>query len=76
MSAVKIDLSKPTGKIKPMNCVNNGPAGSRVRKTGNFETYEWLNIPYARTHDSAFYTGYGGEYTVDVHRVFQILMRT
>jgi hypothetical protein len=55
-----------------MNAVNNGPAGSRVRKNGNFEAYEALEIPYARLHDSAFYAGnYGGEVSVDVHRIFR-----
>ncbi len=71
MNSVKIDLSKKMGKIKPMNCVNNGPTGSKVRRTkGNFEYYQALNIPYARLHDASFYSGYGGEYSVDVHRVF------
>ena len=71
MNTVKVNFSKSAGKIKPMNCVNNGPAGSRVRKTGNFKDYEALKIPYARLHDSAFYAGnYGGEYSVDVHRLF------
>ncbi len=68
MNSVKIDLSKKMGKIKPMNCVNNGPTGSKVRRTkGNFEYYQALNIPYARLHDASFYSGYGGEYSVDVH---------
>ena len=71
MQTLKVDFSKPTGKIKPVNAVNNGPAGSRTRRTGNFDLYESLHIPYARLHDSAFYNGnYGGEYSVDVHRVF------
>ncbi|MBR1867931.1 MAG: hypothetical protein IJ800_05065, partial [Clostridia bacterium] len=71
MKEVKIDYSKIVDKIKPMNGVNNGPAGSRTRKTGNFESYEALKIPYARLHDASFYFGnYGGEFTVDVHRVF------
>lgn len=70
MNTVQIDLSKQMGIVKPMNAVNNGPAGSRVRRTGNFESYEALHIPYARTHDSSAYGGYGGEYTIDVHRVF------
>ncbi len=72
MSIVKIDFGQKTGRIKPMNCVNNGPSGSRVRKSsGNFEYYKALEIPYARTHDSSFYyANYGGEFTVDVHRIF------
>jgi len=71
MSKLKVDFSKREGVIKDMNAVNNGPAGSPVRQTGNVKLYKELNIPYARLHDSAFYTGnYGGEYSVDVHRLF------
>ena len=70
MTNLSIDFSKNLGKIKPMNAVNNGPAGSRERGHSNFDNYKALNIPYARLHDSAFYTGYGGEFAVDVHRVF------
>ncbi|MBE6667365.1 MAG: hypothetical protein E7607_03535 [Ruminococcaceae bacterium] len=71
MTTVRFDLSKTNGKIKPMNAVNNGPAGSPVRKTGNTEYYKALEIPYARNHDAAFCTLYGGEHTVDVHRIFK-----
>ena len=68
---LKFDFDKTIGKIKPMNAVNNGPSGSLVRKTGNALEYKELAIPYARLHDSAFYVGYGGEWTVDVHRIFR-----
>ncbi len=71
MTTVKFDLSKTKGKIKPMNAVNNGPAGSPVRKTGNVEAYAALEIPYARNHDASFCTVYGGEHTVDIHRIFK-----
>ncbi|MBO4251753.1 MAG: hypothetical protein J5911_03715, partial [Clostridia bacterium] len=71
MNEIKIDFNEKSGKIKPMNAVNNGPSGSLVRKTGNAVEYEELHIPYARLHDSAFYSGYGGEWTVDVHRIFR-----
>ena len=71
MKSIKIDFSNINGKIKTINAVNNGPAGSRVHMTGNFKKYDELDIPYARLHDSAFYAGnYGGEFSVDVHRVF------
>lgn len=71
MTDIKIDFSKVTGKIKPMHAVNNGPAGSSVRKGNNtFDYFREAGIPYARNHDAAFYQGYGGEYTVDVHRIF------
>lgn len=71
MNEIKIDFNEKSGKIKPMNAVNNGPSGSLVRKTGNAVEYKELHIPYARLHDSAFYSGYGGEWTVDVHRIFR-----
>ena len=71
MNNIKVDFSDITGKIKCINAVNNGPAGSRLQKTGNFRSYKELEIPYARLHDASFYAGnYGGEFSVDVHRVF------
>ena len=70
MQLIKVDFSDICGKIKPMHAVNNGPAGSRVRGTGNFKEYEEAGIPYARLHDASFYSGYGGEFSVDVHRIF------
>ena len=70
MNKVLVDFSKNAGKVKDFNCINNGPAGSVVRKVSNFPSYERAHIPYARLHDSAFSTLYGGEYSVDVHRVF------
>ncbi len=57
-----------TGKIKPMNAVNNAPVyrpGSE-QDTGNLTTYKAANIPYARTHDASFYW----EHSVDVHLIF------
>ena len=71
MTTIKLEQSNVCGIIKPMNAVNNGPAGSKVREVSNFELYEALEIPYARNHDAAFYVGYGGEHTVDVHRIFK-----
>ena len=60
-----VDFRKTAGKVKPMHAVNNGPAA------GNALAYAAAGIPYARTHDSSFYTGYGGEFSVDVHRIFR-----
>ena len=71
MATVRIDSEHISGKIKPMHAVNNGPVGSGVRgKTGNFSAYQDAKIPFARLHDSAHYSGYGGEWSVDVHRIF------
>ncbi len=67
-----IDFGRESGVIKPMNAVNNGPAGDGVRGTGgNFQAYKELEIPYARTHDAAFCPAYGWEFTIDVHRIFR-----
>ena len=68
---ISIDPERFLGPIKMMNCVNNGPVGSMKTQTrSNFESYAALKIPFARTHDSSFYAGYGGEHTIDVAAVF------
>lgn len=72
MITVNVDFTKTNGNIKPMNAVNNGPTAPSIRKSySNFDAYKALNIPYARNHDASFFTGYGGEHTVDVHRIFR-----
>ena len=72
MRNIFIDFNETDGKMKPMHAVNNGPAGSRVRKgNSTFAYFEEAGIPYARNHDAAFCQSYGGEYTVDVHRIFR-----
>ena len=72
MTELKINLAERGSAIKPMNAINNGPMQGGVRKSyNNFDTYKALNIPYARNHDASFFTGYGGEHTVDVHRIFK-----
>lgn len=69
MAIFNIDLKKTNGKIKPMHAVNNGPTGGRAG--GNIELFKSLEIPYARYHDASFWSGYGGEFSVDVHRIFR-----
>ena len=71
MENIYINFSKQIRPVKPMHSVNNGPAGSKVRGTSNFEWYRDAKIPFARNHDASFYPGYGGEHTVDVHRIFK-----
>ncbi len=72
MQTIKVDFSKTNGVIKPMNAVNNGPVGGNVRGDTPFsKNYKNAKIPYARLHDSSFYQPYGGEWTVDVHRIFR-----
>ena len=56
MQIINIDLKNTAGPIKPMNAVNNGPAGSKIRGTkGNFDAYAAAHIPFARNHDASFY---------------------
>ena len=71
MKTLTLDFNNIGGKIKPMNAVNNGPAGSKVRATSGFGAYKAARIPFARNHDASFYSSYGGEHTVDVHRIFK-----
>ena len=53
-----------------MNSVNNGPF-KNVRNFDNFDSFKKARIPYARNHDASFFSSYGGEFTVDVHRIFR-----
>lgn len=72
MENIKVNFKNANGKIKYMNAVNNGPTAPSVRLTKtNFDAYKAAGISYARNHDASFYTGYGGEHTVDVHRIFK-----
>ena len=71
MATITVDFGKNRGAVRPMHAVNNGPAGSAVRGTSNAEAFRAAGIPYARLHDSAFCTAYGGEFSVDVHRIFR-----
>ena len=71
MNTVNINYSKEIGNIKVMHAVNNGPVVAGKDQTrGNEKSYKAARIPYARVHDAAFYSGYGGEHTVDVHAIF------
>ena len=72
MANIQVDFSEIIGRIKPMNCVNNGPTkGARMfPQSGNFELYKELRIPYARNHDAAHCPSYGGDHTVDITAVF------
>lgn len=72
MYTIKANFDDIVGKIKPMHAVNNGPSKKTIttQVRSNFETYKAAGIPYARNHDAAFCSAYGGEHTVDVHMVF------
>lgn len=69
---VIVNPAETAGKVKVMNAVNNGPmrnmTGDQVRD--NFKSYRNLRIPYARTHDAAFQSNYGGEHSVDISAIF------
>ena len=63
MQNINIDLFARGGKIKYMNAVNNGPlapSGGVRKSPTNFDLFKEAEISYARTHDSSFFTGYGG----------------
>ena len=71
MPDISIFPAEPIGPVKPLNAVNNGPVVAGKDQTrGNLLSYRALEIPFARTHDAAFYNGYGGEHTVDISAVF------
>lgn len=71
MAKLVVDFSRKTGVMKPMHCVNNGPVAGRSTHTrSNFSDYKAAEIPFARNHDAAFYSSYGGEHTVDIYAIF------
>ncbi len=70
MATVTVDFGKNRGAVKPMHAVNNGPAGA-ADGISNAEAFRAAGIPYVRLHDSAHCWEYGGEFTVDVHRIFR-----
>ncbi len=70
---ISVRFDEECGRVKPMHATNNGPTKGRgfgSAKTRGFEDWREAGIPYARTHDSSFNAGYGGEHTVDVHAIF------
>ena len=73
MFNVKVDFAKPTGAMKPMHAVNNGPVYKFTvdQRITNIDAFRDAGIPYARTHDASFYSNYGGEHTIDVHAIFK-----
>ena len=68
---VTADPTIISGKIKPMNAVNNGPIKAvKKQSRGNMNLWQEINIPFVRNHDAAFCSIYGGEHTVDIHAIF------
>ncbi len=71
MSKLTVDFNTKIGNMKIMHAVNNGPCvAGDVQRRGNDHTYRAARFPYARNHDAAFFSGYGGEHTVDIHAIF------
>ena len=71
MNTVKVNFDNIVGEIKVMHAVNNGPViAGKDQKRGNELYYKMARIPYARTHDAAFFAGYGGEHSVDISAIF------
>lgn len=72
MLKVSVDFGAAEGAVKPMHAVNNGPVYRDSADQSNYNLLEYreAGFPYARTHDSSFYSTYGGEHTVDVIAIF------
>ncbi|MBQ6087220.1 MAG: hypothetical protein IJK96_04085 [Bacteroidales bacterium] len=67
---VKVNTSRVIGPVKPMNGLNNGPLGSQFYNSDRGGAVKAVHIPYARTHDTSEWTGYGGEHTIDISAIF------
>lgn len=71
MSKLTVNFNETVGKIKPLHAVNNGPKQmSADQSRGNMDSWIKAGIPYARNHDAAFSSSYGGEHTVDIGNIF------
>ncbi|MBO4513087.1 MAG: hypothetical protein J5746_09985 [Victivallales bacterium] len=71
MAKVTLFSDERLGKIKPLQCVNNGPVKKRPTQCrGNQPDYAEAHIPFMRAHDSSFCASYGGEHSVDVNLIF------
>ncbi len=72
MNEIRVSLDRACGKIKPMHAVNNGPVYKFAadQRITNIDYFREAGIPYARNHDAAFCSTYGGEHSVDVANIF------
>ena len=73
MEKLKFDLQKEGKAFKILNATNGGPWHMRHandQKCSNFEDYKAARIPYARNHDSALCSIYGGPYSHDITCIF------
>ncbi len=75
---MKVNFNVPHGTMKPMHATNNGPVvrecdieeGTLHPFNNNLNEFKAAGIPYARTHDAAFYHRYGLEHVIDVYYIF------
>ena len=71
MRTVVVVPSVRLGPIKPVNGVNNAPIAPRAYQSrSNFTAYKAANIPYARNHDAALCSAYGGLRAGDITSMF------
>ena len=58
MDRITVDFAKALGRVKPMHSVNNGPVYKFAadQRITNIHHFKAAGIPYARTHDAAFYS--------------------
>ena len=73
MELLKFDPSLAQGKFKILNATNGGPWHKRHATDqfrSNFSDYKAARIPYARNHDSAVCSIYGGPYSHDITCIF------
>lgn len=73
MKNINVDLSVVLGEVKPLHAVNNGPVcafNENDQDISNADAFAEAGIPYARNHDAAHCSSYGGEHIVDVHSIF------
>jgi len=71
-AVVTVDPTVELGPIRDMNSVNGGPKVAPVggdQKSGNFENYRALRIPFARTHDCINCVA-GGPHACDISAIF------
>ena len=71
MRTIVVSPANTLGPVKPLNGVNNAPIRPRAYQSrSNFAAYKAARIPSARTHDSVFYSGYGGSHVADISAIF------
>lgn len=70
-----VDFSNVTGKMKPLNGINNGPKSNAAVTDDGFEwgldmtdIYRDLDVPYVRTHDMEYPDG--SDMFIDIHCIF------